>query len=832
MSRRQPPRALGAALMIALALAGCQAPAGRGALRVGPAASATARATLTAHVGGKAGYALRYISGAEWNEAEATLSQGETTIGTQTVAATRDPATGDRTATISLADVPAGTGYALVVRLLRRDAAGDAVEVGRAENPDVTLVEGPNEVVLGAPTFEVDDAANPGDVTGFVAAYVGSWPVAGPGARIDHPTDAVQDGDGATYVADAGNHRIVRVDADGNVVVIAGAADGEAGYANGDGVDARFGVLGGLLLASDGYLYAADPDNDVIRRITLAEPYTVETFAGSGVEGFQDDGLQDARFDGPVAIAEGAPGLFYVADQLNQRIRLIDTTVPSPAVSTVAGDGTEGFKDGDPSSAWFDDPAGLVMEAGVLYVADRDNHRIRAVAFDALGVPTDVSTVAGDGTPAFANANGTSARFDGPTDVVARNGVLYVADAGNRRVRSIDAPAGAASVGTLTGDGVAGQADGPQAGAFVVEPFGLSVAPGDAILVADREGARIREVDDGVVSGLAGDGAHGSLPGRTDGEARPLPTRLAFDDADAAFVTDQASNRIFKLTAAGAVTPFSGTGELGFVGGAASQWRGPAGIVRRAADALLYVADEGNHVIRAVAADGSTVAAAGDPAGDPGDGDGVAAAAGFRQPFGLAITADGNTIYVAERCGRIRKIAFGSSTAVTTVAGAATGGFAEGSGGAGGDARFEDPHGIALGGDGKLYVADTGNHRIRVITPADGGAWDVSTLAGDGTPEVVDGDGVQARFDAPTDLVLAPDGALWVADADGRVLRRIVQDEAGVHVTTVAGTGEAGYHDGPGSGARFASPVGLTFGPGGRLYVADRDNGGIRTIGF
>src|SRR5215204_6295690 len=158
--------------------------------------------------------------------------------------------------------------------------------------------------------------------------------------------------------------------------------------------------------------------------------------------------------------------------------------------------------------------------------------------------------------------------------------------------------------------------------------------------------------------------------------------------------------------------------------------------------------------------------------------------ASFSDPYGVAVAADG-TIYVADagESNRIRKISPDGN--VTTLAGGSEG-FADG---AGTSASFNTPSALALGPDGNLYVADTGNNRIRKIT----GDGKVSTVAGDGTAGYVDGPVATAQFNGPIGLTVSGDGDIYVADTYNDVIRMITTEG---QVTTIAGGGTPGYADG------------------------------------
>jgi sugar lactone lactonase YvrE len=191
----------------------------------------------------------------------------------------------------------------------------------------------------------------------------------------------------------------------------------------------------------------------------------------------------------------------------------------------------------------------------------------------------------------------------------------------------------------------------------------------------------------------------------------------------------------------------------------------------------------------------------------------------FADPYGVAIDGKGN-IYVADGGdgNRIRRIA--PDGAVTTVAGGAEG-YADGPGA---KARFNTPSGLAIDSQGNLYVADTGNHAIRKITP-DG---TVSTLAGSGVAGAADGIGKAAQFNGPVGLAVAEDGTVYVADTYNDVVRRIAPDGT---VTTLAGNGAPGDVDGPARKASFDTPCALIIDTDGALLVADTRNDAIRRIG-
>jgi sugar lactone lactonase YvrE len=202
--------------------------------------------------------------------------------------------------------------------------------------------------------------------------------------------------------------------------------------------------------------------------------------------------------------------------------------------------------------------------------------------------------------------------------------------------------------------------------------------------------------------------------------------------------------------------------------------------------------------------------------GAAGFADGPGAVAKFNYPFGMATDGSGN-LYVADsENNRIRKIT--PSGDVTTVAGNGEKGFAEGLGTA---AQFAIPSGVAVDGSGTIFVADTYNLRIRMVTQS----GDVTTLAGSGAAGRADGPGAEAQFLEPFAIAVDRSGTLYVADQN-----RIRKVTPSGEVTTLAGSGEKGFADGAGAAAQFNYPSGLAVDESGTVYVADSDNNRIRKV--
>jgi len=367
-----------------------------------------------------------------------------------------------------------------------------------------------------------------------------------------------------------------------------------------------------------------------------------------------------------------------------------------------------------------------------------------------------------------------------------------------------------------------GNTDGTGAAGRFNSPFSVAVDGSDNVYAADKFNHIIRKISStGVVNTLAGTNG---FSGRADGTGAAAsfkdPQGVAVDSAGTLFVADTGNHTIRMITAAGVVSTLAGTagtpGSADGTGGGAS-FNAPAAL---AVDGFgnLYVADSGNHTIRMITTGGvvSTLAGA---VGSPGSADGTGLLAAFSNPQGGAVDLSGN-VYVADTGNHtIRMISAG---VVSTLAGSA--GLRGSLDGTGTAARFSDPTGLAVDINGIAYVADYFSSIVRKITP--GGV--VSTFAG--TAEEwgnVDGTGAIARFSGPTGVAVDGFGNVRVADNANNTIRKITP---GGLVSTLAGTGvDIGSADGT-AAARFNLPYAMAQDGNGNLYVSDWDNHTIRKI--
>jgi sugar lactone lactonase YvrE len=329
-------------------------------------------------------------------------------------------------------------------------------------------------------------------------------------------------------------------------------------------------------------------------------------------------------------------------------------------------------------------------------------------AVEAAPVPSIVSTLAGTGSAGSANGVGSAATFYEPSGVAVDGaGNVYVADTLNRLVREITS---AGEVSTLAGTGSIGSANGSDSAASFFEPEGVAVDATGNIYVADTFNQLIREITPaGAVSTLAGTGSMGSANGSAAQASFNAPRGLAVDVAGNVYVGDTGNNLIRMITPAGEVSTLAGTGSVGSANGSgiAASFNGPRGVAVDGAGSL-DVADYGNNVIRRVTPGGVVTTLAG--TGSQGSANGPASAATFFGPTGVAVDADGN-VYIADNGNNLIRVV--TSAGVSTMAGTGSQGRANGSGST---ASFAQPFGLALDASRNVYVGDTTNCLIREIT--------------------------------------------------------------------------------------------------------------------
>lgn len=331
-------------------------------------------------------------------------------------------------------------------------------------------------------------------------------------------------------------------------------------------------------------------------------------------------------------------------------------------------------------------------------------------------------------------------------------------------------------VSTYAGTGVNGYADGDTATCKFKSVFGMCVDHSGNLYIADNSDHRIRKISaDGIVTTLAGTGIAGYLDGPDSVAKFNAPSDLCADEAGNVYVSDFQNQYIRKISTDGTVTTIAGNGIAGYVDGAASvaEFNYPRGICMDAVG-NLFIADSWNHRIRKIDVNGnvSTLAGYSDTIGvqSPGDyADGSDTSARFNVPCGMSIDSAGN-LYLADAYNhRIRKIT--PAGVVTTVAGSGAtgsvnGGFADGTLDT---ALLNTPTEVFVDQQGRIFIGDTYNNRIRLASNGF-----MSTIAGNGEEDYVDGIDTAASFAHPRGLVLdAVETHIYVCDGFNHVIRKI-----------------------------------------------------------
>lgn len=321
-------------------------------------------------------------------------------------------------------------------------------------------------------------------------------------AELKSPYGIAVDSLGTVYISDHGNHRIRKVTTDGKISTVAGNGSPSHKGDGGPAVSAQVSSPRDIAVDSTGAVYLADTGNHRVRKITADG--MISTVAGTGVHNSTGDGgpATAARLHTPYGVAVDGEGALFIAEYGGHRVRKVAV---DGTISTIAGTGSAGSggNGGAASKAQLNRPYAVAVDGeGNLYIAEADNHRIRKVAADGT-----ISMFAGTGNVGSGGDGGsaTSAQLSGPRGMVVDSaGILYVADYGNHRVRKIT-PDGVISTvaGTESGtSGGFGGDGGPAVAAQLKNPTGLAVDSVDTLFIADHGNHRLRRITSSRLEGL------------------------------------------------------------------------------------------------------------------------------------------------------------------------------------------------------------------------------------------------------------------------------------------------------------------------------------------
>lgn len=588
-----------------------------------------------------------------------------------------------------------------------------------------------------------------------------------------------------------------------------------------------------------------------------ADTYTVNTLTINTIAGSDWVGDGGRATSALLLQAEGVVadyvGNLYVADAADHRVRKV---TPDGAIQTIAGTGLFGFSgDGGPATqAQLNSPYGLALDLqGNLYIADLGNRRVRRVGLDGT-----IATVAGGGPlpPGGANEGSlaTTVALTAPRNLAFDGGGnLYISDFDGARVFRMT-PAGALT--TAAGTGTAGSAgdNGPATQAQLNHPAGLAFDPAGSLYIADSGNHLVRKVKLGVIASFA---------------RAATPAGLAFDGQGNLYIGDISAGNIVVMGNGGSVSTMA-------VAALDISYSGSLGVC----------ASTGTEVLLISAKHLPIVAAGG---GNPAYGDaGPATQARLNHPAGVSMDADGN-VYIADHDNnRIRRV--GSDGTIVTVAGTGVAGN-KGDGGLAAQAQLNGPSSVTVDSSGNLYIADTGNQRIRRVAPdgkisaatnlgllspvyavadssgtlyiADEAAGKILTAGSNGVPATLltglaspgglalDAQGnlyfteagaarvsrrspssvvttIGSHWSIPRGVAVDGSGNVYVADPG---LQEVVEIDPSGNSTVVAGTGVAGFSGDGGAptAAQFDFPWDVAV-AGNEVLIADLENNRVRAV--
>jgi sugar lactone lactonase YvrE len=649
-------------------------------------------------------------------------------------------------------------------------------------------------------------------VTTVAGGFVGDGKPA-TAASLERPVGVARDTQGNIYISDYDECRIRKINATGVISTYAGT--GICGY-NGDGGPATSASISpyGIALDAKGDLLVAEFENSRIRQVSPAGIIT--TVAGSGTVGYSGDGgpAVRARLNQPTSVTVDASGKIYIADSGNFVIRVVDA---GGIIHTVAGNHIAGFSGdgGRATSAEINYVNGIVVDNnGNFYFADSGNNRVRRV--DSTRT---IVTYAGNGFSGNLGSGGlaTSASIGYTLGLLVAGGRLYISTGTNiwsvTLSNQIISIVGGNSSGTTGFSG-----DGSTAlDTLFGLAWGMASDGTGGLIFADALNARVRRIAGStrIVTTLGG-GYLGDAKLATAASLN-LGSHITFDTAGNLYIADTYNHRVRKVTPAGVMTTFAGTGKSSYSGDGGPANRASLDLPRAVAadrQGNVYIADYGNGVIRRV------------------DNTGTIATflTNFSSNFSNSasanalVTDSSGNLYASDGLWAIWKITPSASTTVVAGTPGSTG--YNGDGIPATQAWLSVPSGLAIDSLGSLYISEYLNQRVRKVDPS----GTISTVAGNGTAGF-SGDGglaTSAMVNFPEDVGVDATGNLYIADFGNYRIRRV--NLSGV-ITTLAGSNGFGYNgDGLPPLKTNVFPTGVVVGPGGTVYFADPGSYRVRKI--
>jgi PKD repeat protein len=623
------------------------------------------------------------------------------------------------------------------------------------------------------------------------------------------PAATAMDAQGNIYFADTRHCRVRKIDTAGNVTTVAGI--GYAVYGgSGDGGPALTAAVTPTAVAVDGSgnLFIADSAENAIRRVDLHGVITLWAAGGYGYGQYNLAGVQSLRFS--------PYGNLLACNTYSNQIYDVTT----PYATLYAGNWTTGPQ---PTIAGITSPRAIAFDGtGKVYILD--GQVVKAVNIGVLSVVAGGGSSYNDGIPA------TQAYLY--PYAIACDGQNHLLIAESYRIRKVDGNgyistvAGNISGNTFTGEG------GSATAATLVSVSGCITTPTGGMLLTD--GDNLRNISPGgIITTVGGNGTVGlyGIGGPAANAGISFPTQVASDGVNT-YVVAGPDNRVLKIDGNGIVTVFAG-GNPGF--------NPPSSTPIPATSATLFnpfgVAADGHGNVFVSAAFGAVyrIDAAGMMSIYAGGGsgsftEGGSATAGSISGTGLTLDGSG-ALYVGDfNGGRVRRVAGGL---ITTVAGNGTNGYG-GDGGPATSASMAAPYDAAVDGQGRVFIADTYNARIRMVANGT-----ITTFAGGlsnfpypGTDDVVPATAQHLWF--PTAVAVDQGGVVYLADGESD---RIQAVDATGNIHTVAGSGNIAYGAFSGDGgdplqAQMNEPEGIAFDGQGRMLIADSNNGRIRMIAY